>query len=196
LSSQMQRLTAIERLEKKRPGIVQDVNDHFLEGMTGEEMLKYLFETYGIDDIPLSTIYYHRLTRTVAWKQEIRERKAAYAAMAELVDEKGLDDAAKSQLWEICQQMTPAQLLVMRRVETDRQRLALDTEKLALDKQRVENEKQDLQLRIDRAKKAFEEASGEAEQKLGKGESLTLDDINRIRERTFGLPEIAPSHPA
>jgi hypothetical protein len=192
----MQRLTAIERLERKLPGITQAVNERFLEGMTGEEMLKYLFETYGIDDIPLSTIYYHRLTRTVAWKEEIRERKAAYTAMAELVDEHGLDEAAKAQLWEVCQTMSPAQLLLMRRGETDRKRLALDTEKLALDKQRVENEKQDLQLRIDRAKKNFEEASGEAEQKLGKGESLTLDDINRIRERTFGLPEIAPSHPA
>jgi hypothetical protein len=34
-------------------------------------------------------------------------------------------------------------------------------------------------------------ATLEAAQKLGKGKGVTLEDINRIRERTFGLPPIA-----
>jgi len=42
-----------------------------------------------------------------------------------------------------------------------------------------------------------EKTTHEAAAKLGKGQGLTLADINRIRERTFGLPPIvAGSHPA
>jgi len=59
--------------------------------------------------------------------------------------------------------------------------------------QRVQLEKEKIEL----AKKKFEElraqgakATDEAAAKLGEGKAITLADINRIRERTFGLPPI------
>jgi uncharacterized coiled-coil DUF342 family protein len=45
--------------------------------------------------------------------------------------------------------------------------------------------------KTDAALRKFEEASEQAKRKLEKGKSLTVDDINRIRERTFGLPPVA-----
>lgn len=63
------------------------------------------------------------------------------------------------------------------------------------------------QQKIELAKKKFEElrnkadkATNEAAAKVGKGRTLTVDDINRIRERALGLPpvqrEAAGSPPA
>lgn len=58
--------------------------------------------------------------------------------------------------------------------------------------------------KLDLARKKFEElrakgdkATNEAAAKLGKGRTLTIEDINRIRERVFGLaPAAAGSRPA
>ena len=57
-----------------------------------------------------------------------------------------------------------------------------------------------LEEEAERKKKQFERETNDAARKLEKGRSLTIDDINRIRERTFGLPpierEATASHPA
>jgi hypothetical protein len=57
-----------------------------------------------------------------------------------------------------------------------------------------------IQSELDMKLKRFEKATNDAAAKLGKGKELTIDDINRIRERTFGLPPIQRSasidHPA
>jgi hypothetical protein len=57
-----------------------------------------------------------------------------------------------------------------------------------------------LEEEAERKRKVFDKQTNDAAKKLGKGESLTVADINRIRERTFGLPPVQPgaaaSHPA
>lgn len=58
-------------------------------------------------------------------------------------------------------------------------------ESLGRASERLKQEQSELQQRV-------QEAIDEAEQKPGRGRSLTLDDINRIRERVFGLPPLAP----
>ena len=61
--------------------------------------------------------------------------------------------------------------------------------------------------KIELARKKFEElkskadkVTNEAAAKIGKGRKLTIEDINRLRERTFGLPPVqriaAAGHPA
>ncbi len=59
-----------------------------------------------------------------------------------------------------------------RRIEIAKERLALESRKL--------------DEFISRANKATNDAA----KKISKGGKLTLDDINRLRERTFGLPPI------
>lgn len=57
----------------------------------------------------------------------------------------------------------------------------LDKERLDLDKKKFEQ-----------IKSKADKVTNEAAQKLGKGRALTVDDINRIRERTFGLGPVKP----
>lgn len=47
--------------------------------------------------------------------------------------------------------------------------------------------------KTDAALKKFEEASAQAKRKLEKGQSITLDDLNRLRERVFGLDPLKPT---
>jgi hypothetical protein len=58
-------------------------------------------------------------------------------------------------------------------------------ESLGRASEQLKQEHSELQQRV-------QKAIDEAEQKPGKGRSPTLDDINLIRERVFGLPPIAP----
>ena len=63
-------------------------------------------------------------------------------------------------------------------------------------KEKVETEATRVRLLVeeaDRKKQQFEQATNEAARKIGKGQTLTLADINRIRERTFGLPPVQQS---
>jgi hypothetical protein len=47
-----------------------------------------------------------------------------------------------------------------------------------------------LEGEIERKKKQLDKATNEAANKLGKGKAVTLDQINSIRERVFGLPPV------
>jgi hypothetical protein len=72
------------------------------------------------------------------------------------------------------------------------QRVALQKQRLGIDEKRL----QQLQADLDMKQRKFDKATNEAADKLGKGKELTLDDINRLRQRTFGLPPVQRSAPA
>jgi hypothetical protein len=77
--------------------------------------------------------------------------------------------------------------------------LVNDQQKLQLKGRQVEAETKRVQLlerEFDIRKRKFDEETDKAARKLGKGQRLTTDDINRIRERTFGLPPIQRSAPS
>lgn len=54
--------------------------------------------------------------------------------------------------------------------------------------ERIKNEKLKLELQVEEMKNRVKSSVDEAEDKIRGGEPITVDDINRIRERTFGLP--------
>jgi len=63
--------------------------------------------------------------------------------------------------------------------------------RIELAKEKVEAEGRKIALleeEAERKRKLFDRQTNEAARKLGKGEGLTIQDINRIRERVFGLP--------
>jgi hypothetical protein len=65
--------------------------------------------------------------------------------------------------------------------------------KVQLKEKQVETEGRRVKLLerdFDIRKRKFEEETDKAARKLGKGKAITTDDINRIRERTFGLPPV------
>ena len=62
---------------------------------------------------------------------------------------------------------------------------------LAQEKNKAENRRVKLmEEEAARKQKLFEKATNDAAKKLGKGQALTVADINRIRERAFGLPPV------
>jgi hypothetical protein len=70
--------------------------------------------------------------------------------------------------------------------------------KAAADRVRLERERLDLEhKRFEELKKRADKATIEAAVRLGKSgdRSLTIDEINRLRERTFGLPPIRKATP-
>lgn len=66
-----------------------------------------------------------------------------------------------------------------RQLDIQKQRAELAARAVALDEKKFE----ELKAKADKA-------TNEAAAKLGKGKTLTLDDINRIRERALGLPPV------
>lgn len=63
------------------------------------------------------------------------------------------------------------------------QRVELQAKRVAVDERRVAQLEQDAEIRHQR----FTREMDDAEKKITKGQALTADDINRIRERVFGL---------
>jgi hypothetical protein len=78
--------------------------------------------------------------------------------------------------------------------------LLAEHRKLDIREQKQKTDERVLEMKIQQMKRQFDKEANEAAKKLGKGKQITEDDINRIRERTFGLPPVqrgaAASHPA
>lgn len=79
---------------------------------------------------------------------------------------------------------------------SDLQRSKVQEARLEVESRRVKLSESEFEIR----KKKFDDETDKAARKLGKGKPITEDDINRIRERTFGLPPVqrsaTASHPA
>ena len=76
---------------------------------------------------------------------------------------------------------------------TRMQRVELQAKRVAVDERRVTQLEKDAELRH----KQFTKEMDDAEKKITRGEALTADDINRIRERVFGIgpaPVAADAH--
>lgn len=71
-------------------------------------------------------------------------------------------------------------------------KLDIQDKKVAAETKRVDLLVRDFEMR----KRKFDDETDKAARKLGKGKPITTDDINRIRERTFGLPPIAAGRTA
>ncbi len=191
------RLTRIENMPEERRKFIEDLLRQ-RPRPSGQKIAALYNEKYppkltGQPDLDASTVYSHLKLRMQEVLDEIRRRKVEYAAQIEMIGEKGLDEAAQANIWEALQTMSPGQLILLRSVETKRKELELKEKAQATRNQELELKVKQFQTQQEQGKKAVEEAS----EKLGKGESLTVEDINRIRERTFGLPpEAAAGHPA
>jgi hypothetical protein len=77
-------------------------------------------------------------------------------------------------------------LLALGELVNDRNKVRLKQKQVATDERRIALLERDFEIR----KRKFEEETDKAARKLGKGKAITTEDINRIRERTFGLPPV------
>jgi hypothetical protein len=141
--------------------------------------------------IPHTTLHRWYDVRMV---QELAQAKEERAISQQIVERfaalgfKKLDESVKNALTDV--------VFKQRRLSADPAKFQEALEGLALvltrfkrteiAKQRVELESK----KLERILRTAEKETNEAAKKIGKGGKLTIDDINRLRERTFGLPAI------
>ena len=123
------RLTRIENMPDKRRLFVESLLRQ-RPRPSGEKVAalynkEFPPEVTGEDDLDASTVYSHLKVRMQAVMDDIRNRKVEEAAIAELIGERGLDDAAKAIQWETIQSMTPSQLILLRTLELKHKELAV-----------------------------------------------------------------------
>ena len=82
-----------------------------------------------------------------------------------------------------------SELQKLARLLVQQKRLDIMSERTKAETKRVELLERDFEMR----KRKFDEETDTAARKAARGKAITTDDINRIRERTFGLPPIAGS---
>jgi hypothetical protein len=81
------------------------------------------------------------------------------------------------------------ELQKLARLLVQQKRLDIMSERTKAETKRVELLEREFEIR----KKKLDEETDKAARKAARGKAITTDDINRIRERTFGLPPIAGS---
>ena len=82
-----------------------------------------------------------------------------------------------------------AGLLALGELMAQQRKLEIADKKVQAETKRVSLLERDFEIR----KRKFDEETDKAARKAQRGKAITTDDINRIRERTFGLPPIAGS---
>ena len=143
--------TRVERLDVTHPGLERDVCAWLKAYLPASEVAKLVRAKYH-EDLPERTIQNYRQIRVKVEMERTRERKAAQTAFVELVGEKGLDAGAAAQLWEVLQQMTPKELIALRRVQLERERVRVQSKRVGVAAQRTENERRKLKSNLQQMK--------------------------------------------
>ena len=156
-----------------------------------ESETEIVFAYFADKRIPHSTLHRWYDVQVEQKEEGIARERGASRAIAEAFAKAGyenLEETVKNALTDV--------VLAHVKDSDDSQKLAGALQELALvltrfkrteiAKERVDLDKKKLDEIIHRADKSTNEAAA----KIGKGGKLTIDDINRLRERTFGLPPV------
>jgi hypothetical protein len=81
-----------------------------------------------------------------------------------------------------------------RRLDLEERRMKALERRNELQKEKNELERSRVEMQIAKFKQDVKEATDEAAKQIQNGKSLTVDDINHIRERVFGLPPKAAAN--
>jgi hypothetical protein len=207
------RRTRVEELGLAHPGLLEFVEQASRDRMPFPQIAAAIREQYE-EEISPQTLSNHYLLRI--WKKKDAEIKSYTDALGQgralLELQKENPTAERQDLIEAfvdvgiitqkqrLMESDPLKLMAERRRRAEGQgrfkietgKLEIEQKRLELDAQRLEKENRELQLKIDRYRQTMEEVTDEASQQIASGKPVTLEDINRIRERVFGLPP----HPA
>ena len=190
--------TRIEQLDRKHPGLRLEVDLLLDRGGrvpgqgTLEDIQQMLGEKYA-ETLPINTISNYKQHRWLIEKLRLRELKEIFRAVKDELGEAAISETTQARILELLDEAMRNGAKLDPHFLFKEQRLWAQHE---VKLEELRQAKQKLEIEIEKSKQAVEEATHEAAKKTGEGQSLTLDDINRIRERTFGLPALAPAGPA
>jgi hypothetical protein len=133
---------------------------------------------------------------TMAQAEKSRELAASFAGMKFEKLPAAVESALSDQIFSLMEasdmgsrSKAITELQKLARLLVQQKRLEIMDERTKAETKRVELLERDFEIR----KKKFDEETDKAARKAQRGKAITTDDINRIRERTFGLPPVAGS---
>lgn len=173
---------------------------------TNKEAWLLAFKSFPGGRIPHTTLLRWYDLRVEQVKQEVLASQVRAREIAALFAGKGIKDlpdavrtAISDQLFGMMQNAdeksrhkTVAGLLALGVLLNDQRKVELKGKQVEAETKRVDLLVRDFEMR----KRKFDEETDKAARKAQRGKAITTDDINRIRERTFGLPPIAGSSAA
>jgi hypothetical protein len=175
------RLTTVERLDADYPGLLTAVRTWFDKGISCEKISALLLANYHVQVKP-NTVGYYRSTRWKPEKENTRECRITFQALTEARSDKDLDEAAKARLWELLKTMSPMQVIAVRR-------LGIDFDKLDIAQKRLENETRELAARLRQAQRQTSPGKGRRAQPQAEDAAPAPEPrqvVERIRE-IFGI---------
>jgi hypothetical protein len=193
-----------DKRETRQPlridGLSQKVRDEILkaraEGATWTETAERASKE-AAESLAVSVVHRWYDIRVEQVQREVLEQAERSRALAQVFASKGFKDlpeaavnALSAEVFGIMEAGTAAER------EKGLGNLVFVLSKLITaqaKQQQVEIEKEKVQLakkKFDELRARGEKATNEAAAKIGKGKPLTIEDINRIRERALGLPPV------
>ena len=186
--------TRIEQLDRKHPGLRLEVDLLLDRGGrtpgqgTLEDVQKLLAQKYE-EAVPINTISNYKQHRWLIEKLRLRELKEIFRAVKEELGEAAISETTQARILELLDEAMRNGAKLDPHFLLKEQRLWAQHE---VKLEELRQAKQKLEIEIEKSKQAMEEVTHEAAQKTGEGKSITLDDINRLRERSWGLPPLVP----
>lgn len=178
-------LTAIEKLNIEHPGLQLDVDTMLKKDALLADVQTMLREKYRVS-ISHQTLSKYKQKRWLPSLQRIRDRVERSQAIIQVIKKEGDTDFARAYIFEQLDEaarrgdrLDPATALREQRMRME----------LQFRFQQLEQTGRKLQLGIEKAALALDEATREAAKEPG-GRNLSIDGINQIRSKTFGLPPI------
>ncbi|HEV7521297.1 MAG TPA: hypothetical protein VGP89_09375 [Candidatus Angelobacter sp.] len=170
---------------------------------TNKDAWLLAFKAFPGGRIPHTTLSRWYDIRVDQVKKEVLASQVRAREIAALFAGKGIKDlpeavrtAISDQLFGMMQNAdeksrhkTVAGLLALGVLLNDQRKTELKGQQVEAETKRVQLLEREFEMR----RKKFDEETDKAARKAQRGKAITTDDINRIRERTFGLPPIAGS---
>ncbi|MGH7936716.1 MAG: hypothetical protein ACREF8_06880 [Chthoniobacterales bacterium] len=149
--------------------------------------------------IPKSTLHKWYDVQVAQKAEEIEAERQASLAIAEKFSQGGyekLDESVKNALADVVfrHAKDSADSESFRKALADLAWILARNRQLDIQKERAELAGRKVGLeekKFEELRSKADKATNEAAAKIGKGRTLTIDDINRIRERALGLPPVA-----
>lgn len=175
---------------------IEELSPKWKEWEAVPEKVRQLFPDLKLPHTTLARWYDLRVDQVIRENLERAQKAREAAAIWAGRDFKDLPAATRNALGDQIfalmqsadkqdQQQFRKELMVMMDLLNESRKLDIK------ERQQTTNEKA-LELKLQQMKRQVDKETSDAAKKLGKGKAITTDDINRIRERTFGLPPIQP----
>jgi hypothetical protein len=180
--------TAIEILNIKHPGLQLDVETMLQSNALLADVQSMLRKKFSVS-VSHQTLSKHKQKRWLPSLQRIQDRVERTTAVIKVIKKEGDSDFARAFIFEQLDEAERRGERVPPEVLLREQRMRVE---LRLHFQELEQTKRKLQMGIEKAVLGLDAATRDASKRAG-GRGFNIDEINRIREQTFGLPPIDPA---